>query len=224
MIAIVEFKRDNHLKHNFEWKFLTPQAFQKLFERDQYLVETYDRKQLRIHEDWDPEAPRTDINSFFKSEKNPFPKVTRTWISVADIWLRHPLRHTRKHTVCDPANRLKNDKHVLNTFSGFAIQEPKVRERKEWWRIRFYQNHIKYTLCDSEQSYLQFQFRIAFILQKMRKMGVAIGIGGDEGSGKSGIILKLKEIIGEAHFAEIHDPNDACGEFNAAVIVSYNKN
>ena len=52
-----------------------------------------------------------------------------------------------------------------------------------------------------------------------KKSGVSLGIGGDEGTGKSGVILKLRSIIGESHFVEIHDPNDAVGEFNAPIMV-----
>ncbi len=43
-------------------------------------------------------------------------------------------------------------------------------------------------------------------------------MGGDEGSGKTGVFLMLKKIIGEPHCAHIHDLKDIFGEFTAAIM------
>lgn len=197
---------------------ITPESFKKLFSSDCFLVSTLQKNERWVQQDF--EEGDDVVNSFFATKKAPVPRIHRIQMSVADIWLKHGARRNCKSTVFDPTGKWKNDKSLLNVWSGYAIPESKVREYVEWKLLCFFLNHIKWTFVDNEEQYLQFLRRMAWPLQKMRKAGVAVGMGGDEGTGKSGVVLKLKDIIGDAHFAEIHDANDVCGEFNAPVVVS----
>ena len=156
LIAVVELRRNSETP-TYGYQMISRESFKKIFEADQFLVTTLDKKERWINAKWKPEAKEGEVNSFFSTNKNPLPKVHVVPISVAEIWLKHEKRKTAKCTVFDPTGKYANDERccifhheffsskfsLLNVWSGYAIPESKVHSYTNWELLRFFLNHIK---------------------------------------------------------------------------------
>ena len=156
-------------------------------------------------------------------EKAAEPKVSTR--NILEVWKNHPKRKSYSEIIFEP----KKDTTFTNQFnvwSGynipFEVLNPKgQRGPKKWenWSVLTpFFNHIRLGWCENDEQFFYVLNWMADIIQNPeRKSGVALGIGGDQGTGKTGILKLIGKIIGEAHFAEIHNMEDFAGYFNAAV-------
>ena len=220
MVAVLAITQDMP-PHKY-YRILTENAFRKLL--SPYRLETYNRRSLLIHDTYVPGNKK--FNSWVppkKSEEDDGepaePMVKKDFITVADIWLESEEKLNYDNVYFNPSMSNPHPR-FLNVWSGFRYPEERVRDFDDWTIIRPFLNHLKWSWCDSEEQYVQLLRRLAYPLQNPgKKSGVVLAVGGEEGTGKTGILLKIKDIIGEAHSAHIHDVRDVFGEFNAPLMV-----
>ena len=80
-------------------------------------------------------------------------------------------------------------------------------------------NHFHYTWADNEREYKHLLGLFALMLQQpYTKSGVAICVGGDEGTGKSILFVDvLGKIMGSHLFAHLQKMSDVTGEFTSTM-------
>ncbi len=199
-------------------------ALRKMLEP--FFFESYDRKSYFAHKTYKPGnfdfnsiTPRLKENDNGELEDQGPPIVHNCMLKIADFWWERRDKITVDNTVFDPAKKSDHPR-LLNIWSGFRLTEEQVRPYKDWVILRPYLNHIKWSWNDSEEMYVQNLRRFAYVLQRPGcKAGVAVAIGGEEGTGKTGVVQKLMDIVGEAHSALVHDiKRDLFGEFTAVIL------
>ena len=217
-------------KNCFDFEFKTINGFKEFLSA--YSIPTYNKEDYAKIKNY--EKNRTDYLS--NAEINPLPICKKIKLnngetqnkfiiriekkSIANIWLEHKHSASYERVVMNPrpsyfVNAAR--KNELNQWGGYYLHREAVKEYTDWSILVRLFNHINYTWCDNEQEFCYILAKMAIKLQKpWLKTGVCIGLGGDEGTGKTLIIDEFYgRIIGPVHYLHTQDTRDVIGEFNA---------
>lgn len=152
----VHYKNDNC----YQFKLMSVQAFKALFYGLE--VATYNKKDVANIKLYDPDRhesmffdtikvrinPPMRMKKNAKGEHEPDRHVDLQIVNIADLWLDHPSAACYYREVCNPRPcgfrkaALSTD---LNTWTGFQFNRTQVAPFKNWEKLRFLFNHIRYT-------------------------------------------------------------------------------
>jgi hypothetical protein len=107
----------------------------------------------------------------------------------------------------------------INMWTGFAITRDEVLNYTNWRLIEPILNHFRWTWAENDREYIHILGLFALWLQQpWTKSGVAICVGGEEGSGKSmPFVSIIGKIMGDNCFAHLQNMNDITGEYTSAM-------
>jgi len=143
-----------------------------------------------------------------------------------EIWYNHPLR--RSHSTAEVNPRNLNDTSddwkwdfqdgPLNLFPGFNAGIVDVKDYGDYSVIFPFLAHLNYTLCDNEEEVVELYALIAHWFQRPGiKTERGLGLGGEQGTGKSIIFNILGDLQGKKNFICIQDKKTVIGDFNSLI-------
>ena len=141
---------------------------------------------------------------------------------LVQVWWDHPARFTAA-TVLIPTflgNEVSESLQLLNTWQQFEIQRvhasPFAKNMNDSVFVRMIL-HIRYTWCDSDDQFLFVIGWMAFLIQRPDvRSESAIGVLGEQGTGKSEVFNWLLRIIGQPHGVATSNEQDLVGQFAGA--------
>ena len=150
------------------------------------------------------------------------PQIIIIQQTLFDIWYNHKGRKTYRQIVFNPRpSFFPKAPHLLdfNKWSGFAYNNDDVLNYTDWSCLVPLLNHFCYTWADNEGEYKHLLGLFVLMLQQpYTKSGVAICVGGDEGTGKSmPFVDVLGKIMGSHLFAHLQNMSDVTGEFTSTM-------
>ena len=167
---------------------------------------------------------KNELSSVRKKADGTFllPQIIIIQQTLFDIWYNHKGRKTYKQIVFNPRpSFFAKAAHSLdlNKWPGFAYNRDDVLQYTDWSNIVPLLNHFRYTWADNEGEYKHLLGLFALMLQQpYTKSGVAICVGGDEGTGKSlPFVDVLGKIMGSNLFAHLQNMSDVTGEFTSTM-------
>ena len=109
----------------------------------------------------------------------------------------------------------KENKDIFNIWNGYDITQ-KIAEKFDISEAQPILDHILECWCNGDEQSFEYVINyLAHIIKKpWKKTGVVVALKSKQGGGKSVIISKLGEIIGENHFCQNSNANYLFGDFN----------
>ena len=153
-------------------------------------------------------------------------------LHTLSLWLKSPNRRTCASVVFDPRadSNSMNNRGIsnFNLWRGFRITKSIAMESGTGMTtaqlrsaIRPFLDHIRTIWCRGDrEAYLYCLSWMASLVQRpWQKLGVAIVLQGQPGSGKGILITEfLAKIIGPHHFSHITGLDQICGQFNGPAL------
>ena len=150
------------------------------------------------------------------------PQLALVSRSLADIWLNSELRNQCERIEFEPrpASLVPRQNTAFNTWCGFdtTFSRDRVIGFKDWSLIEPILTHIKLGWCDNDVEFMYLLGMLAELIQRpWVKPGVAIGVHGDQGTGKTMIFDALVEAIGKMHAVKVQTSEDFVGKYTSVL-------
>jgi hypothetical protein len=160
--------------------------------------------------------------------------IALTSLSLVDFWLKSANRRACAAVVFDPrAHSAATSSTAISNFNlwrGFLISQGAASAAGAGMdaaqlesAIQPFLGHVRDIWCrDDADAYAYCLGWMASLVQRpWRKLGVAIVLQGQPGSGKGSIVTEiLAKIIGPHHFSHVTGLDQICGQFNAPALAT----
>jgi hypothetical protein len=160
--------------------------------------------------------------------------IALTSLSLVDFWLKSANRRTRAAVVFNPrahsAAVSSTAASNFNLWRGFLISQDVASAAGAGMdaaqlksAIQPFLDHVRDIWCrDDADAYVYCLSWMASLVQRpWRKLGVAIVLQGQPGSGKGSIVTEiLAKVIGPHHFSHVTGLDQICGQFNAPALAT----
>jgi len=235
---VTKGKRENQIairvwkEGKFIYEFKTRQAFTEIFSnlREFFVVDpdciaaakllknmpTAAHSNIPISEHAVVPIPLPRIPSKKGDEGIPKYQLKQYIQTPAEIWLKSRRKEIATEVIFDPSGSQKEGQ--LNLWTGFKLVSSQWQSiiPESIHLIRPLLHWIKYGVCDNQEQFEDFLYRLALLLEyPFIKQEVVINLVGPQGTGKTLFWTRiiLEELIGEEHGMLIHNPKDVVGDF-----------
>ena len=128
-------------------------------------------------------------------------------IAMSQIWMHSPKRRTYQDVVFEPGQEDSPD--ILNLYEGLAVEPVKGH-----WSLL--EDHIFENICNGRKDYFEWliQWMAQIVQEPSNKLGTAIVIRGDKGTGKSIFAECFGRLFGQ-YFRTLNSGDHVTSRFNS---------